>query len=253
VQTSYIHGGAWRDPEVDSLSFEPAVSELWKDESVRDSVVGFASINYRLSPYPNHPREPSSPDDPSRNVRYPAHLQDVELALFYLHDRYRIADRYLLVGHSAGATMAFELPSSGASHKIPKPVAILGVAGIYDFEEFIRSHSQIPAYHELMENAFPDRATWKDAGPYTNREHSPAIWELTKMVIISHSDQDELVENGQALSMWNRARSESGTISTHRVTLSLKASGSHNEIWRSGTILARLITDSIKELRVLSP
>jgi acetyl esterase/lipase len=242
---SYIHGGAWRDPDIDSKSFEPAVSELW-NSSMRGSIAGFASINYRLSPYPSHPANPSSPDDPSRNVRYPTHLLDVEHAILYLRDQYNIANRYILVGHSAGATMAFELRNWYVHNKIPTPAAVLGVEGIYHFEAFIKAHSEVPVYQDFMENAFPDKTLWEKAAPYTNRECDFATWEHAKAVIIAHSDQDELVEKAQALFMLERA---SMTPRFKEKVHFLEASGSHDEIWQSGHILADLITKSIKILQ----
>lgn len=224
---------------MDSLSFEPAVTALW-NSSVRDSILGFVSINYRLSPYPSHPRDPSSPDDPSRNAHYPDHLQDVVKALLYLESQYHISGRYLLVGHSAGATIAFELHGNSSS-KLPAPVGILGVAGIYHFEAFLKNHSESPAYLEFMESAFPDRALWEKAAPYTNRESGSAVWEHVKAVIIAHSEDDELIEEEQTSFMLQRARS---ILQNEKVHF-LHTHGHHDEIWRSGHILADLITKSL--------
>jgi kynurenine formamidase len=244
LAASFIHGGGWRDPEIDSLTFHPAVTAL-EDSSVRDSIAGFASINYRLSPYPSHPQKPSSPDDLSRNAHYPAHLQDVEHALLYLEDQYHISGRYLLVGHSAGATMAFELHNNSA-HNVPTPAGVLGVSGIYHFEAFVKAHSDIPLYQEFMDNAFPDRATWEMAAPYTNRESDFATWEHAKAVIIAHSNQDELIEKEQASFMLERAR-----LTPHykEKVHYLEATGLHDEIWQNGSILAGIITKSIKLLQ----
>lgn len=238
-----MHGGAWRDPEVDSLSFEPAVTSLW-DSSARDSIAGFASINYRLSPYPSHPRKPSSPADPARNAHYPDHLQDVEKGLLFLEDRCQISGRYLLAGHSAGATLAFELHNNSSS-RLPVPLGVLGIAGIYEFESFLKAHSEIPAYKEFMENAFPDRSLWEKAAPYTNRESDFAVWEHSKAVIIAHSEEDQLVEKEQASLMLQRAR-----LTPHykEKVHYLQASGNHDEIWGSGHILAGLITKSLQIL-----
>lgn len=241
----YIHGGAWRDPAVDSMSFEPAVKELWKS-SLNLSIAGFASINYRLSPYPSHPEDPSSPDDLSRNVHYPDHLIDVAQGLLYLEEHYHIDNCYLLAGHSAGATMAFELHNWYMPLRVlPIPAAVLGVAGIYNFEAFIEDHTEIPAYRELMENAFPDKRLWERASPYKNRLPNYAAWEQAKAIIISHSSQDELVEQAQSSYILERAR-----MAPHckEKVHFLEASGNHDEIWASGSILAGLIVKSVEIL-----
>ena len=220
------------------------MEEIWKS-SLRNSIAGFASINYRLSPLPSTSDNPSSPKDPSRNVHYPSHLQDVGHALLYLDKEYRIANRYLLVGHSAGATMALELHSSFPQKHIPIPAAILGISGIYHFEAFIEAHSSIPIYREFMEAAFPNKAQWENAAPATNHEPDP-IWEQVKAIIISHSQEDELVEEKQASHMLERCRLS--PLAKEKVHF-LAASGRHDEIWESGHILADLVTKSVNILK----
>ena len=243
IRRSYIHGGAWRDPEVDSRSFEPAVEVLW-NSPLKNAVAGFASINYRLSPYPSHSNNPSSPNDPARNVHYPDHLVDVAHALIYLEDNFHIEDRYILAGHSAGATMAFELHSCYINGKpLPKPSCVLGIAGIYNFEAFLEAHKRISAYKELMDNAFPDRGVWKEASPYHSHFPGLANWEHAKAVVISHSDQDELVEKAQTAFMLERVRM---TPHSEGKIHFLEASGAHDEIWQSGHILADLISKSLQ-------
>jgi kynurenine formamidase len=227
---------------VDSRSFEPAV-EILCNSSLKTPVAGFASINYRLSPYPSHPKDPSSPGDKSRNIHYPSHLLDVSRALLYLDGKYRINNRYILVGHSAGATLAFELnnwhlPDS----QLPQPACVLGISGIYDLESFIQSHSEIPVYRVLIENAFPEKSLWEQASPNKSNLSETAKWQDARAVIVSHSDEDELVEKAQASSMLERARLAPN--SKEKVHF-LHATGAHDEIWESGHILADLITKSI--------
>jgi kynurenine formamidase len=216
--------------------------------SLEVSIAGFASINYRLSPYPSHPKSPSSPGDKSRNVHYPVHLTDVSRALLYLDEKYRISNRYLLTGHSAGATLAFELNNCYPQKtQLPQPACVLGISGIYDLEAFVKSHSNIPAYRTLIENAFPDKSLWEQASPNKSRLSEFAKWQDAKAVIISHSDEDELVEKAQASYMLERARMASGA----KVHF-LPATGTHDEIWESGHILAGLITKSIEILQSTS-
>jgi len=249
VFVSFIHGGAWRDPAVGSRSFEPAVRALWKS-STQTALAGLASINYRLSPYPSHQDDPSSPDDPARNVHHPSHVSDVAQALVYLDQKYNIAQRYLLVGHSAGATIAFQLSNSYlAEDSLPRALGILGIAGIYHFEAFLEAHSGISAYKEIMENAFPDKRLWDEACPYTN--HIPEVaWHRTGEVIISASREDQLVEWAQSTLMIQRVQEDLPFLGKLRV---LEASGGHDEIWASGYILADLITKSLQILQSTAP
>ncbi len=230
---------------MDSRSFAPAV-EVLSNSSLRDSIAGFASINYRLSPYPSHTTDPSSPDDKSRNVHYPAHLMDVSRALLYLDEKYRIQNRYLVAGHSAGACLAFELNDWFLSgNSLPQPACILGVSGIYDLEAFIDAHSEIPAYRALIENAFPEKSLWEEASPNKSDLSKTAKWQTARAIIVSHSDEDELVEKAQASHMLKRARmAPSADEKVHF----LPAKGAHDEIWESGNILADLITKSIEIL-----
>ncbi|TVY59128.1 Kynurenine formamidase [Lachnellula suecica] len=242
----YVHGGAWRDPAVDSKTFELAVTELWAS-SKQSSIGAFASINYRLSPYPLHSENPSKPDDPARNVNHPAHLLDVAHALLYLEKEYGIANRYILAGHSAGATMAFQLRNSILKDaQLPEPACVIGIAGIYHFDNFVEVHKEIPVYKEFMENAFPDHSVWGSASPPISKLPGVALWEQAKIIVISHSDDDELVEKTQASTMIKRA--ESIAQAEKRVHW-LKASGKHDEVWANGEILAGLISKSIDLLK----
>lgn len=159
----------------------------------------------------------------------------------YLESSYAINQNYILIGHSAGGTMALELQSPS----LPVPAVVLGIAGIYDFEGLLKAHDH-PAYQEFMENAFPDKSTWMKAAPFTN--YSPDnLYEKAKLVAISSSGDDELVEPGQAISMLERIAS--GPLPKGNVHF-LKATGTHDEIWGSGSILAGLVKDVVELLDV---
>lgn len=174
-------------------------------------------------------------------------MQDVASALIYLDDKYSISDRYLLAGHSAGGTMAFQLGSAVTDAVLPQPICVLGISGIYDLESFVESHSGISAYRELTENAFPRVDTWKAVSPASTHYPGKGLWENAKAVIISHSKDDGLVEDAQASYMLARARSSLGMRDNVHF---LEATGPHDGIWESGTILAELIT---KSLAILQP
>ncbi|OJK00449.1 hypothetical protein ASPACDRAFT_43036 [Aspergillus aculeatus ATCC 16872] len=205
-----IHGGAWRDPTQTALNYlTPAVSILAASEPYASTthahLAGFASINYRLSPHPDHPQDRNSTSPTEyRAARHPDHIADVQAALAFLQRKYGFGDRYILVGHSCGATLAFQsvmgsfrgnqtttsnsglvdgdgghdgrdgavggsggigLGLGGGSVAIG-PQAILGTAGIYDLRGLRDDHVQIAAYQQFIEEAFgEEEALWDAVSP----------------------------------------------------------------------------------------
>lgn len=235
---SYIHGGAWRDPLIDSTSFKRTVDIL---STAENDIVGFASINYRLSSYGNHATKPSSPVDPSRNAEHPDHLNDITRALVFLEKTYMINDRYLIVGHSCGATLAFQIPEKDGQEKVPQPFCIIGSEGIYDLPSLVEVHKDSPFYRQFVVAAFGnDKNAWIEASPCTAR--APAIWAKTNALIISHSDDDELVEKQQALMMLERLYT---TDEWHGQARYVSVSGKHDEVHEKGTELARIIEEGL--------
>jgi len=229
----YIHGGAWRDPEIDSMSFVPALEILLASGS---PIAGFASINYRLSPYPHHPRKPSFPDDPSRNARHPDHVFDVSRALAFLEELHSIGNGYVLAGHSCGATIAFQIKEQCREFKVPLPGCIIGSEGIYDLTALVEANTH-PAYRQFVSGAFgSDEATWTEASPYSSKE--PVAWESAKVIVISHSNDDELVSKAQPDMMMERIR---GTAKGHAKLQYVPVEGGHDEVWQTGRELARVI------------
>ncbi|KAI7055686.1 hypothetical protein KC339_g18340, partial [Hortaea werneckii] len=226
----YIHGGAWRDPEIDSTSFTKAQNLLLQSREI-DQIAGFASINYRLSPYPSHPQSPSHPSDPARNAHHPDHLNDILDALRHLQDTFSFGTRYLLVGHSCGATLAFQAAmmqhqqqqqwnSSAAPPPVPPPIALLAVEGLYDLPALVAYHSDSPIYQHLITNAFgPNPADWARASPSSGisprspSSHQPPppppreAWP--NLIVLAHSRQDELVE-WQQVDLMHAALKKSG-------------------------------------------
>jgi kynurenine formamidase len=241
----FIHGGGWRDPDNTSLDFVPAL-ELLSSSQTRHKIAGFASINYRLSAYPTHPLNPSSPDDPSRNAIHNDHVYDVSRALAFLEKEYDINTGYLLVGHSAGATIAFQIQAEQEHFLTPTPAGILGVEGIYDLEQLVKSFEHVPFYRELIANAFGnDTYLWKDASPTTTWK--PALWTYCGLVLIAHSDEDELVDKRQADLMLGCARK---VARLEEKVHFMKATGSHDDIIGKGHELMRLVEEALTVLKV---
>ncbi|KAJ5226957.1 uncharacterized protein N7469_006963 [Penicillium citrinum] len=190
----YIHGGAWRDPTITADSFEVTENILRKSPNL--PIAGYASISYRLSAHPNHPQDETTPAEELRSAKHPDHIRDVEAALAFLQNTYAFGDKYILVGHSCGATLAFQaVMGAVAGHRevrfnggvndtgtgaetvstspgpLPprltsQPIAIVGVAGIYDLRRLRDEHSGISAYREFMEGAFGgDELLWDTVSP----------------------------------------------------------------------------------------
>lgn len=85
----FIHGGAWNDPANTYNDFEFLLQCLQDYPNFLDNIVG---INYRLSP----------------EIKHPAHLEDVGLAISTLVEKYKQM-KLKFVGHSAGATLILQL------------------------------------------------------------------------------------------------------------------------------------------------
>ncbi|MCJ1394709.1 hypothetical protein MMC18_007589 [Xylographa bjoerkii] len=252
----YIHGGAWRDPLITARTVQPSLNYLSPQEL---PIAGIASINYRLSPYLTHPTNPSSPDDVARNARHPAHVEDVIDAISWLQKEYDIGEEYVLVGHSCGATIAFQvvmgqwhptarIASGTGDFKMPH--AMVGVEGIYDLFQLKESykHSEYAAiYQEFLEGAFgKDETEWLTASPgNADFAHS---WKNGKLAVIAWSKDDGLVDGLQLFIMRKHLQEEENE---KRKDLIVQLTGKHDEIWQNGTQLANAIKFALLELEGL--
>lgn len=270
---SYIHGGAWRDPTETSSALDLASSTLLKNPTyitkTLPQIKAFASISYRLSAHPSFPQDPSTtPPTEYRDAKHPDHIRDVETALSFLQNKYAFGNRYILVGHSCGATMAFQsvIPglagysrSSALRERVGKggPVAILGVAGIYDLKLLRDKHRDISVYQEFIEKAFgkeeEEEGLWGGVSPANVDEGGVEVgWWAGRLAVLARSQGDDLVDASQGevmketLANWERsAFSNVGVKSV--VELSLQ--GGHDDHWRKGEELARAIAFTIEELQ----
>ncbi|MCJ1403595.1 hypothetical protein MMC11_006818 [Xylographa trunciseda] len=253
---NYIHGGAWRDPLITSRTFQPALSYLSPKEL---PIAGVASLNYRLSPYLTHPTNPSSPDDVARNTRHPTHIEDVLTAISWLEKEYRIGEDYVLVGHSCGATLAFQVvmgqwhSATGNTTGIDDfqlPRAIVGVEGIYDQFQLGESykHSAFATiYQDFLRGAFGENEReWSKASPaYADFAHS---WKTGRLAVLAWSRDDELVDELQLLMMQKNLHEEKDEM---RRDVIVQLTGKHDEIWQNGVQLANTIKVALHELEGL--
>ncbi|KAJ5893930.1 hypothetical protein N7495_005621 [Penicillium taxi] len=289
--TSYIHGGAWRDPTVTSAAFDAAESILTSN-SPSLPISGYASISYRLSAHPNHPQdETSTPPEDFRSAKHPDHIRDVEAALAFLQNTYGFGARYILVGHSCGATLAFQAVmgavaghreqsfiggamDTGAGAKMvstssgplpPRlsahPTAIVGVAGIYDLRRLVDTHRDISAYREFVEGAFGvDQMLWDTVSPaqMMGSRGVEGGWKSGRLVILAHSKEDGLVDEGQmdamrtALKGWESTKADfvsQDLPGRDRRVRELEISDKHDNHWVIGEGLARAIKYAFLELQ----
>ncbi|OAP63549.1 hypothetical protein AYL99_02776 [Fonsecaea erecta] len=275
----FVHGGYFRDPTVTSSSFYPALDQLVSgkandyrplhnpfrtDQRVPAAapyIAGYASLNYRLSPHPDKaPQDPSkTPAYELRNAKWPDHIHDILTAIQHLQNRYGFGERYLLAGHSVGATMA--LLSTIAAHRsfsngnpselptIQPPMAVLGVSGIYDFPLL---HESFADYIGMTRNAIPDAADDVLASParYGAKDYVDA-WAATgakkRALVIAHSKDDGWVDWKQVEAM-EKVFAASGSVINSSV---VELKGQHNDIWEKGTELARAIAQAVDIMRGL--
>lgn len=258
----YIHGGAWRDPMILADSFQPTQSHLLASTKLtKDKISGIATLNYRLSPYPAHATNPSNPHDPARNARHPDHINDVLAAILYLQETYRFGTRYVLIGHSCGATLALQVamkrfwgsqydPTSALELNVEPPLAIIGVSGIYDIVGLVDDNASVPAYRDLVVNAMgSERKVWEEASPV--KGHYEEGWKEGNLVVLVHSEDDELVGMEQPEAMWKLLGEQgfSEAAGSEKARKFVKLAGvKHDQVWEDGQIFAEIIARTVDDL-----
>lgn len=257
----YVHGGAWRDPLVTSSSFAPTIQELVaKHSTIFPKVAGFASINYTLSPLPTDAaasKEPGYIFEPSRTGKHPDHIVDVLTGISFLQSRAGFGSDYVLLGHSCGATLAFQVamshskwgPRATALHA-PKPKAIVGLNGLYDMPSVIADpgdkHAVLkPVYESFTRLAFgDDEKVWNEISPISVSDWKTEWKEGTKAIFVQ-SHEDSLVPYQQTETMRNMlSKSKAEAL----VITELNATGDHNELWDKGDRLAEIVVEVVNSL-----
>lgn len=261
----FIHGGAWCDPCQTSAELQPALNLLYPEGSLghdfatqqwikqaRDRIAGYASINYGLSPRPGDPS-----NEESRNVRHPRHLLDVVKALHWLGREYDVGTEtgwmYILMGHSCGATIAFQLAigllkedggESGFGKGVERPIGLVGLEGLYDLPLLVKNHNDEEFYREFVESAFPGgERVWRDVSPVSaDRDR---FWEDVRVVILGMSREDELVEWEQVEVMRRAVDPIRGRESKGKLKL-LELDGRHDEAWEKGMGVLRALEAALR-------
>jgi kynurenine formamidase len=275
---SFIHGGAWRDRLQDSKELQPALSQLltWTSAGATlDRIAGFASINYGLSG--------GNEGEKGLNTKHPGHIQDVLTAMKWLRAEYNVGALdesgknekgwdWVVVGHSCGATMAFQLcmsyskpwgDSEDGSWDGKPPVAVIGLEGIYDLPLLNQTHIDQPFYAEFITSAFgSSQKTWKEVSPIGGDFSSAFQTGGMKVVVLGHSAEDELVEYEQAETMWRCLEDQGWSVpgtcdgrngsakdyDSGKQLTRLDLKGTHDEVWSEGTGVRTSIEVAIRSL-----
>ena len=273
VWVVFLHGGAWVDPGLDASELRPAIELLLAGatdddgEPLLDRVAGFASLNYGLSPRPGDVRDELPVE---RQATHPAHLRDVLAGLRRLRVEYGVGGRmvesesaaaedgqgydgydWIAVGHSCGATMLFQLAMglmAGEDGRDPfglgvaKPVALVGLAGIYDLPLLVRSHED-PYYRAFVGSAFgADEAVWAAVSPVAGSPRD--ILEAVDVVVVAQSKGDTLVEMQQGEDM----RARLSTVARSGQVLNLELTGGHDAVWYQGKGVVSAITLALNNI-----
>ncbi|KAI0377980.1 alpha/beta-hydrolase [Hypomontagnella monticulosa] len=250
----YIHGGAWRDPRIAHETFAPIITRIVdSDSAAKTCVVGFASIDYRLSPHPEFPQDrATTPPDRFRGAVHPDHLHDVRAGIAFLQRRYGFRSQYVLVGHSCGACLAYQVlagsavlgssanPDGAAELELPK--AVFGFEGIYDMTGI--NARMGGGYSGFLEAAFGTPEKWDAAAPMKCAGSYGDVL-AGRVAVLGHSPDDELVDMPETDGM--AARLEKDGVADVLVVKDL--TGKHDEIWQDGSGVARTILRILETLQ----
>lgn len=159
-----------------------------------------------------------------------------------------MSEDYMLIGHSAGATLAFQLlmdPSAQESN-IPLPSAIIGVSGIYDLVALDDRHEG--NYAGFITSAFgSDKKIWNVASPVNYTGSFKKNWLSSRLTILAWSYEDTLIDEPEIDAMATKLIKDRINVS---VTKDL--TGEHDHVWEEGHQLARLISLTLRQLQEAS-
>ncbi|GAV54044.1 hypothetical protein ZYGR_0AK05460 [Zygosaccharomyces rouxii] len=211
----FIHGGAWIDVNNTPWDFQSLCQDILK----LNCQCGLYGIEYRLSP----------------SVQHPTHLKDVIENLYRLVNDNGL-DQLQLVGHSVGATLAWQVATCELdNYKVglvkTKLNAIWLVDGIYSIRELL---DEYPDYDYFVSKAFDEAAPFEEPGQ--------SVIRLPQEVSIRivHSYEDELLSLRQSRHLIQ-------ILETNRRCFHfyIDSLGSHNQVY-SNANLAQYIVDNVK-------
>ena len=204
------------------------------------------------------------------------------------------------IGHSCGATLllqyvshvglGIEIPSLEYTPRFLGPKALILLEGIYSIRGLLDNHSPpkwagppkfTQIYADFLSAAFgPLSKDWDCASPNL-LDYTEEAWPQGKLIVLCHSDDDELVEWEQVLYMvdklqdcgWlvtqpdgtglrrvgdgeydeERASAQGKATLGERNVIVRKLKGGHDEIWEDGREIARVISGCIFEHMAQDP
>jgi len=259
----YIHGGAWCDPHIRAHSFGFTLHHLLnKFPSAFHNIAGIASLNYTLSPSEHH-----GGGTPSRSGKHPDHIVDVLRGLAFIQNVAGFKENYVLLGHSCGATLAFQVlmnvarwspspepPSATAKvAHVAKPSTVIGLDGLYDLPGLIKDPGEkharwIPEYEAFTRFAFGDnQKTWYDISPVSVKDWVAEWGPEHGTVVLVQSKDDTLVPYRQLEGM--REALKPPAVDESIVVFELPAKGDHDSLWQTGDQIAGIIDEVLKRRR----
>ena len=172
-------------------------------------------------------------------------------ALIYLQRRYNFGARYVLVGHSAGASLAFQVVAgltsviSNSDSNLVLPRAVVGFEGIYDFCGL--DERMGGAYTPFFEGAFGgDRGGWDAAAPVKFTGNFGKRWNVegNPLGVLGWSRDDKLIDEPEVDDMAARLSGDG----VHTIVIK-DLRGGHHEICEDGAGVARLILEALGAIR----
>jgi kynurenine formamidase len=226
------------------------------DDAPLSAVRGFASIDYRLSPNANVPQDPdTTPPSQMRLAKHPDHITDVRSALRLLDDEYHMGSNYVLIGHSAGATLAFQLlmgagnPPKEQGPVVPPPAAVVGISGIYDLAGIDERHNG--DYSSFLVGAFgEDRDAWRPASPALFEGSYSQEWSRDCIQMLAWSPEDTLIDEPGIDDMAKKLKADG----VEKLLVVKDLHGDHDVVWEEGSQIPRLfatVLDNLNSPRVL--
>ncbi|KAH7008109.1 Alpha/Beta hydrolase protein [Ilyonectria destructans] len=244
----FIHGGGWRDPRNTADDFCASIKHITSSSGDDTSnIKGFISLDYRLSPHPDFPQDPASTQSSDlRNAKHPDHIQDIWLALEFAQMKYQFSDDYVLIGHSAGATLAYQLLMGEAvlvgrsRPEVSLPVAIIGISGIYDLVNVNARHDG--QYAGFIGAAF-DEALWTSASPAQYKASFKESWPNGKLTILAWSSEDTLIDEPEIDEMASKLALDGVNLDVLK-----DLTDDHDCVWQDGKQIARLVSLALTKL-----